>query len=126
MESYSEHLPPDFRVSYRLFNAEEGGRNTPHFQHIRWDFSYADENISEPNQAFMIWPEFVSGAGAVLPKGEPMPRYGLADMFIINPAFRDFHCQHIRVGVKGYVHEGRRIGVCEVVGVLALHQNPKS
>lgn len=126
MASYSEHLPPDFRVSYRLFDVEEGGRKTPHLQHIRWDFSYADENISKPSQVFMIWPEFVSATGAVLPEGEPMPRNGLADMFIVNPAFRNFHCQHISVGVKGCFHEGKRIGVCEVVEVLALHQNPKS
>ncbi|MDO7847154.1 hypothetical protein Q5H92_12350 [Hymenobacter sp. M29] len=125
MATYSEHLPPDFRVSYRLYSAAEGGRKTPHFQHIRWDFSYEDENIGKPNQVFMIWPEFISSTGEVLPEGEPMSRQGLADMFIVNPAFRNFHCQQIKVGVKGYVHEGQPIGVCEVVAVLALHQNPK-
>ncbi|MDO7852666.1 hypothetical protein [Hymenobacter convexus] len=113
-------------MTYSLFSVEEGGRKTPHFQGIRWDFSYEDENIGKPGQAFMIWPEFVSSTGEVLPEGEPMPRHGLADMFIVNPAFRNFHCQHISVGVKGHIHEGNRIGVCEVVEVLALHQNPKS
>ncbi|GAB3724273.1 hypothetical protein GCM10027594_05450 [Hymenobacter agri] len=125
MASYTEAtgLAPDFRVSYRLFSADEGGRKMPPMQHIRWDFSYADEHISKPSQVFIIWPEFVSDSGQVLPEGEPMPKQGLADMFIVNPAFRAFHSQHIRVGVQGYFHEGRRIGTCEVVEILALHQN---
>ena len=128
MASYTEakRLAPDFRVSYRLFSAEEGGRKTPHFQGILWDFSYDEEQIGKPNQVFMIWPEFISDSGQMLPGGEPMPKQGLADMFIVNPAFRAFHCQHIKVGVKGYFHEGKRIGACEVVEILALHQNPKS
>ncbi|MCI1186265.1 hypothetical protein MON38_02450 [Hymenobacter sp. DH14] len=126
MESYSEHLLPDFRVSYSLFSAEEGGRKTPHFQHIRWDFSYEDESIARRNQLFMIWPEFITASGQMLPEGEPMPQHGLADMFIINPAYRAFHSQHIKRSLRGYLHEGKRIGVCEVVEILALHQNPKS
>ena len=126
MESYSEYLPPDFRVSYSLFSAEEGGRKTSHFQHIRWDFSYEDKSIARCNQLFMIWPEFITASGQMLPEGEPMPQHGLADMFIINPAYRVFHCQHIKRGLRGYLHEGKRIGACEVVEILALHQNPKS
>ena len=128
MASYTEatRLAPDFRVSYRLFSAEEGGRKTPHFQGILWDFSYEEEQIGKPNQVFMIWPEFISDSGQVLPEDEPMPKQGLADMFIVNPAFRVFHCQHIKVGVRGYFREGfRKIAPCEVVGILALHQNPK-
>ena len=120
-------LAPDFRVSYHLFSAEEGGRKTPHFQHIRWDFSYSDEQIGKSNQVFIIWPEFVSDSGQVLPQGEPMPKQGLADMFIVNPAFRAFHGQHIKVGVRGYFREGfRKITLCEVVEILALHRNLKA
>ncbi|MFD2721728.1 hypothetical protein ACFST9_23635 [Hymenobacter monticola] len=113
-------------MTYSLFSAEEGGRTTPHFQQIRWDFSYADEEIIMRNLLFMIWPEFITPSGEMLPEGESMPRHGLADMLIINPDSRSFHCQHIKRGLRGYLHEGHRIGVCEVVEVLALHQNPKS
>lgn len=128
MASYTEAtgLLPDFQVSYRLFSAEEGGRKTPHFQGIRWDFSYEDETIGKQKQVFLIWPEFVSDLGEMLPEDEPMPKQGLADMFIVNPAFRAFHSQHIKVGVRGYFREGfHKIGLCEVVEILALHQNPK-
>ena len=97
----------------------------PNFQHIRWDFSYEDRAILPRGASHMIWPEFVTLAGAMLPAGEPMPRFGLADMYIIIPTHREFHCQHIRPGVRGYFCEGQRIGVCEVVEVLGLHQNPK-
>ncbi|MBH8558422.1 hypothetical protein [Hymenobacter negativus] len=127
MKSYSENLPPDFRVSYSLFSAEEGGRKTPHFQHIRWDFSYEEESIAEGNKLFMIWPEFITPLGEMLPEGEPMPQNGLADMFILNNALREFHSQHIKPGVRGYFREGsRKIGVCEIIEIIALYQNPKS
>ena len=127
--SYTEAtgLAPGFRVSYRLFSAEEGGRKTPHYQGIRWDFAYEDKSIARPNQVFMIWPEFISATGEMLPEGEPMPKQGLANMFIVNPAFREFHGQHIRLGVRGYFREGgTEIALCEVVEVLALHKNPKA
>ena len=99
----------------------------PHFQGILWDFAYEDESIAKSDQVFMIWPEFISTTGEILPEGEPMPKHGLADMFIVNPAFREFHSQHIKPGIRGYFREGmRNIGPCEVVEVLALHQNPKA
>ncbi|GAA4369882.1 hypothetical protein GCM10023185_43910 [Hymenobacter saemangeumensis] len=125
MPSYSETtgLPPDFRVSYSLFSPEEGGRKRPHYQHIRWDFSY--EAIATRNLLFMIWPEFITPAGDMLPEGVPMPQHGLADMFIISPHHREFHTRHIHRGLRGYLHEGHRVGVCEVVEVLGLHTNPR-
>lgn len=127
MASYSENHPPDFRVSYSLISAEEGGRKGPHFQHIRWDFAYEDQSIAQPNQVFIIWPEFISATGEVLPKGVPMPRQGLADMYIVNPDFRQFHSQHIKLGVRGHFREGpHTAALCEVIEVLALHQNLKS
>jgi hypothetical protein len=126
MSSYAEHLPPDFRVSYRLFSAEEGGRKTLPLQHIRWDFAYEDEEISPPNKIFMIWPEFIDSSGGMLPEGELVPSHGLADTFILNPAFREFHSQHLKLGTRGYFREGgRSVGSCEVIDLLALHQNPK-
>jgi hypothetical protein len=126
MASYSEYLPPDFRVSYRLYSPEEGGRKTLPFQKIRWDFSYENEEIAKPNQVFIIWPEFITLSGEMRPEGERIPKHGLADMYIMNPAFREFHSQHIKPGVRGYFHEGKKIGVCEVIKLLALHQNPKA
>jgi hypothetical protein len=124
MESYATQtgLPPDFRVSYRLYTTAEGGRRTPPHQHIRWDFRYDDKSIS--SSTFWIWPEILLPNGELAPAG-PIPAYGLADMFILFPQYRAFHRPHIHPGVRGYFIEGtRRVGVCEVVEVLGLLTNP--
>ena len=124
MESYTEQtgLPPDFIVSYSFFSAEEGGRKVPPYQHTRFDFCY-DNRLVNTGGNSIICPEFIRSTGDVLPLG-PVPLQGLANMFIIFPQRRAFHCQHIKCGVRGYFMEGRRVAVCEVVEVLGLHRNP--
>ncbi len=104
----------DFRVTYRLFTTEEGGRKTAAYQHIRWDFRY--EGTVE---TWMIWPEFLDPDGQMVPNG-PFSPVGQANMFIINPERREFHRQRIRPGVRGFFLEGKPVGVCEVIEVLAL------
>ncbi|MBD2714876.1 hypothetical protein KBK19_07510 [Microvirga sp. STR05] len=123
MDSYADNgLSPDFRVSYSLYSAEEGGRKTPAYQHIRWDFRYDDESIS--TRTFHIWPEILHPDGTLL-LNEHVPAHGLADMFVVFPGSRAYHQQHIRLGVRGYFVEGaRRVAVCEVIAVLHLHTNP--
>ena len=124
MEPRSELLArlPDFRVTYRLFTAEEGGRKTSAYQGIRWDFRYEDKAIS--TGTWIIHPEFLGLKGEILPI-EPLPMLGQADMYILNPDLRSFHQQHIRPGVRGYFVEGpKRVGVCEVVEVLGLRRKP--
>ena len=118
LEPYAETTgrEADFRVTYRLFTTEEGGRKTPAHQHIRWDFHY--EGTTE---TWMIWPEFLAPDGRMVPNG-PFSPTGQADMFIVNPERREFHRQHIKPGVRGYFLEGRPIGVCEVTHVLGLHK----
>ncbi len=112
---------PDFRVTYRLFTAEEGGRKTPAHQHIRWDFSYEEKAVL-PGR-WMIWPEFLDPDGQVIPNG-PFSPVGKANMFICNPERRDLHRQHIQPGVRGFFLDGLPGGVCEVVEVLGLRQRP--
>lgn len=124
MESYREltRLAPDFRVSYSLYSEEEGGRKTPALQHIRWDFRYDAKAVS--TGTFMIWPEILLPSGEMLLEGF-VPMHGLADMFILFPAGRVFHKQHICLGTRGYFVEGpHRVAVCEVVEILGLHTNP--
>ena len=112
--------PPDFRVTYRLYTAEEGGRKTPAYQGIRWDFRYEDKAIS--THTHMIWPEFLAPDGKVLPPG-PLPAFGQANMFCLTAGPQLLHRQYIRPGVRGYFVEGsRRVGVCEVVEALRLKQ----
>jgi hypothetical protein len=124
MQSYREltGLLPDFRVTYSIYSAEEGGRKTPALQHIRWDFRYDEKAIA--TGTFMIWPEVLLLSEEMLPDGF-IPPHGLADMFILFPARRAFHQQHIKLGTRGYFMEGGwRVAVCEVVELLGLYTNP--
>ncbi|MGI4866875.1 MAG: DUF433 domain-containing protein [Janthinobacterium lividum] len=119
LEPYSEAVgrEADFRITYRLLTKEEGGRKTPAYQHIRWDFRYEGRT-----ETWMIWPEFLDPDGKMVPNG-PFSPVGQANMFIVNPERRQVHRQYILPGVRGYFVEGpTRVGVCEVVKVLGLRK----
>lgn len=111
---------PDFRVTYRLFTEEEGGRKTPAYQHIRWDFCYEDSAM--PTGNLMVYPEFLDPDGKMIPNG-PFAPVGQAAMFCLSTSGQTSHHPYIRPGVRGYFVEGaRRVGVCEVVEVLGFRQ----
>jgi hypothetical protein len=87
-------------------------------QHTRWDFMYAGDNIQRDGLS-MIWPEFLSANGDVLPEGE-VPLEGNADMFIFAEERVPYHMSRIRIGTKGHFMEGpNRIADCEVIAVNA-------
>lgn len=119
--TYSELFgrEPDFRVTYRLFTAEEGGRTMPPYQTIRWDMSYAEDGL----KSRMVYPEFLDPGGQPIPNG-PFAPVGQANMFVLNPAMLGFHRQRVRPGVRGYFMKGRPVGVWEVAEVLGLRRLP--
>jgi|GEM_PF-960651 len=119
VRSYTTTLRPDFRVTYRIFSAEEGGRKIPVYQHIRWDSCYADKSVAPGN--FMIFPEFLDPDGHLIPNG-PISPIGQALMFIVRSDRHDFHRPLIQPGVRGYFMEGRPVGMWEVIEVLSLRQ----
>jgi hypothetical protein len=47
--------PDDFEATIRVYGPKEGGRRTPAFNGIRWDFVYADDGPNPPS-LYMIWP----------------------------------------------------------------------
>ena len=111
----------DFQVTYRLFTAEEGGRQTPAYQGIRWDIRYEEE--TRPHN-WMVYPEFIDPDGFPIPNG-PFAPVGRANMFVLNPNMRSVHRQFIGLGTRGYFVEGsRRVGVWEVNEVIGLGQEP--
>ena len=119
--SYSERTgwAPAFEVSYRFLGEDEGGRKDPPRQHIRWDFLYEGDDPFEDGIS-MVWPEFLSDDGSVLPEGE-VPVSGRAHMFIVNPERVAFHRGRVKEGVCGFLMEGsRRVAQCEVTSVLGL------
>ncbi len=48
----------DFRVVYRFYSMEEGGRKSLPHQGYRSDFYYEHPEHSGSSTIFMIWPEF--------------------------------------------------------------------
>ncbi|MCE2596474.1 hypothetical protein Q4519_08585 [Motilimonas sp. 1_MG-2023] len=121
MKTYSERTrrPPDFIVEYRFLTHDEGGRESPPHQHTRWDFLYAgdDPKVDGIN---MIWPEFISEAGEVLPEGE-VSSSGKALMFILVDERREYHSSRIAVGTMGYFTEGsKKVAECKVTDIVGL------
>jgi hypothetical protein len=56
----------DFKVKYRLYKPEEGGRKTGvTYQGIRYDFAYSDFGTKDFS-VHMIWPEFENENGEVI------------------------------------------------------------
>lgn len=82
---------PDFRVKYRLYAAEEGGRYMLPLQGIRFDFWYEHEEHKK-GMLFMIWPEFEDEHGNVITdKERQVQKSGTARMWIVNKDFIEYH-----------------------------------
>ena len=111
----------DFRIRYRYFTPEEGGRLNLPFQHIRNDFWYEHPD-HRPNQIFMIVPEFLDENGNIIQEGMIL-REGIANMWIVNPEMFSYHKERIKVGQKGYFHEGpRKTADCEIIEIIGLKE----
>jgi hypothetical protein len=115
----------DFKVQYRFYGPEEGGRTHLSYQGIRSDFWYEHpENIE--NSVYMIWPEFENEKGEIiLENNKPVSASGTARMWILIPEGRKIHQQRLKVGTKGYFKEGTKsTAECEVIEILGLFENP--
>lgn len=79
----------DFRVKYKFYTQDEGGRKIIPYQGIRCDFVY--EISDKKNQTYMIWPEFEDEHGKIiLDNTRSVPQSGTAKMWIINEKMRAF------------------------------------
>ncbi len=113
----------DFDAIIRIYSPEEGGRNHPTYNGVKWDFSYADP-IREVGD-WCIWPDFYVVGGDSRPKDVPLP-VGVetsARMFIMADEMREIHRHHIRPGVRFYCIEGpHRVAEGEVTKVTGLFE----
>jgi len=121
---YEQRLghPEDFKVKYRFYSKDEGGRKSLPFQGIRSDFWYEHIN-HEMEGMFIIWPEFENTTGDLIESGVVL-KEGTARMWIVNKELRFYHQERIRVGTKGYFMEGSKTGECEVIKIVGLMSNP--
>jgi hypothetical protein len=112
---------PDFRVTYKIYSQEEGGRHGWTLQGIRWDFLY-EHPEHKKGELFIIHPEFEDSNGKLITDSQlPIPRYGMARMWIINDKFIDYHRGKIKIGTHGYFMEGnRKVGECDVIELINL------
>ena len=114
----------DFEAIIRIFSTDEGGRLTPPFNGIRWDFAYADDDVPTTTGLYMIWPDFVDEAGDSLPTDQALP-IGVAlqaRMTIVVDEMRSkLHRERISVGTQFYCHEGsKRVASGTVTKVTGL------
>lgn len=108
----------DFKVEYKIYSAEEGGRIAPMYQGYRSDFRYSETQSNNFN-TYMIWPEFEYENGEVITdEYEPISNVGIARMWIIGNGMKHFHMNRIKIGTIGYMVEGnRKVGECKVIHV---------
>ncbi|WP_410209775.1 hypothetical protein [Aquirhabdus sp.] len=119
---------PDFRVTYRFFTTEEGGRNLLPLQGYRSDWIYAEDYYEEGAKSpssistFGIHPRFVDENGLIYSAQEIAPRQGFADMFILFNGMRSEHRRRIKIGTKGYFVEGPwLVAEATVIDILYLN-----
>ena len=116
-------FPDDFAATIRILRSDEGGRSTPAFNGIRWDFAY---EAGQPSDVvFMIWPDFIDDQGNSLPVDEPLP-FDVelpARMTVINDEFRSqVHREKIVVGTRFNCCEGpRHVAEGRVTKITGLH-----
>lgn len=116
-------VPDDFEAIIRIFPEDEGGRKAPPFNGIRWDFSYASDEVSDG--LYMIWPDFFSSSGDSLPTDSPLP-IGIelsARMTVLIDEMREqVHRARIVTGLEFYCHEGsKRVAFGRVTRITGLH-----
>lgn len=126
-QPYEERLQGthDFRVAYRFYTLEEGGRWSPVYQGYRPNFDYA-QRTPEHKGLYMIFPELEDENGLIITdSASPISEQGTARMWILNATMRPFHQKHIQFGTKGYFMEGNsRVAECEVIEINGLFSNP--
>lgn len=116
------HPHDDFEATVRIYSTAEGGRRTPAFNGIRWDFAYAENH--PPDTLYMIWPDFFAANGQNLPSDQPLP-VGVelcARMTVVVDEMRaEVHGGRIAPGVRFFCQEGgRRVAEGVVTRITGL------
>lgn len=97
----------DFEATIRIYLPDEGGRRTPAFNGIRWDFAYVEGQ--PPNTLYTIWPDFFAPGVPSIPANQPLPA-GVelsARMLVVADEMRaEVHRSRIVPGVRFFCHEG--------------------
>ncbi|RSK34499.1 hypothetical protein [Hymenobacter metallilatus] len=102
-------FPVDFEARVRILRADEGGRQQPPYNGIRWDFSYA---TATPRQFhMMLYPDFFDPITGNSWRELPVPvdEWLHVRVSVMLEHRRAFHQTRIRAGTSFYYCEGNRI-----------------
>ncbi|MDU0368909.1 hypothetical protein ACFPAF_00770 [Hymenobacter endophyticus] len=105
---YPEY-PIDFEARVRILRADEGGRQQPPRNGIRWDFSYAA--VTPRQLHMMLYPDFFDPITGDSWRELPVPvnEWLHVRVSIVLEHMRPFHQARIRAGTSFYYCEGSRI-----------------
>lgn len=111
----------DFEAEITILIEAEGGRKTPPFNGIRWDFVYEGDDI---NGMYMIWPEFIDSEGNAISNDVPLKGTYRARMHILNRELaQSMHRNRIKPGISFYSMEGpHKVAKGVVLKVTGLTQ----
>ncbi|MBD5779974.1 hypothetical protein IEN85_10785 [Pelagicoccus sp. NFK12] len=113
---------PDFKVRYRFYGYEEGGRVQLPSQGYRSDLSYEDEDPKKDG-IHMVWPEFLDESGKVLTdEHQTVEKEGYAFMWIAAFDKRKlFHKEKAKEGMTCFFMEGsRRVAEAKITKIIGL------
>lgn len=113
--------PADFEADIRILNQAEGGRKTPPFNHIRWDFCYADDDPSDG--IHMIWPLFVDANGDAIAQDIPLKGKQRARMYIVDRSRVSYHADRLSAGTHFNCHEGKRVVAVGIVTRISIDRD---
>ncbi|BFT72427.1 hypothetical protein [Paenibacillus sp. P36] len=122
-------FPPDFKVKYRFFTKEEGGRKILPRQGYRSDFALEEDFLETGIELRVIHPEFEDKNGEIIiNEACSVLESGTARMWIMFPKAREErHIHDIKVGLKGYFMEGpNRVAEAEIIEIIGLFTNPRA
>jgi len=95
----------DFEAEITVLSERDGGRKTPPFNGIHWDFLYDGDRPED--DLFVIWPEFIDTNGDAIPRDLPLVGTLRARMYIVNRELAaSVHSGRIQVGVNFFAMEG--------------------
>lgn len=113
---------PDFKVRYRFYDYEEGGRIQLPYQGYRSDLSYEGEDPKKEG-LHMVWPEFLDTDGSVLvDENQSIEKEGNAYMWItLFDERKHIHKERAKEGKTCYFMEGaRRVAEAKITEIIAL------
>lgn len=106
------HLTDDFEARIRILSPNEGGRSTPAYNGIRWDFHYAQGEYAQGLLLFMLRPDFYDPASGASFRDIPLrvDEWLFARMYSVNSKIRShIHQKMVRPGTAFYCCEGPMI-----------------